>query len=87
MAGRTGKAGRLLAGLVGLLLAVVVLAKSLAVLAQALRLRATLPEHPGRHLEVKEAFITCALELVLGAALGWWAVSKFRRPKPAPAAV
>lgn len=81
MAGRNGKAGRVLAGLFGLFVALAMLSNSLKVLAQALHLRAALSANPGLHLEVKEAFTTFALELMLGLAAGWWGISKFRRPK------
>ena len=87
MAGRTNSIGRVLAGLFGLFVAVGLLANSLKALAQALRLRAALPNNPGLHLEVKEAFITFALELTFGLALGWWGISKFRRRKPGAAVV
>ena len=72
--------GRVLAGLLGFLLAFGMISKSLGMLALALRLRASLPGNPGGHLEVQEAFITFALELTAGLALGWWGISKFRRP-------
>ncbi|MDO7851537.1 hypothetical protein [Hymenobacter convexus] len=55
------------------------LTKSLQVLGEAIRLRAALPSNPGLHPEVKEAFITFALELTFGLFLGWWGISKFRR--------
>ena len=87
MAGRNNGIGRVLAGLFGLFVAVGLLANSLKALAQALRLRAALPNNPGLHLEVKEAFITFALELTFGLALGWWDISKFRRRKPGAAVV
>ena len=87
MAGRNNGIGRVLAGLFGLFVAVGLLANSLKALAQALRLRAALPNNPGLHLEVKEAFITFALELAFGLALGWWGISKFRRRKPGAAVV
>ena len=87
MAGRNNSIGRVLAGLFGLFVAVGLLANSLKALAQALRLRAALPNNPGLHLEVKEAFITFALELTFGLALGWWGISKFRRRKPGAAVV
>lgn len=87
MAGRNNGIGRVLAGLFGLFVAVGLLANSLKALAQALRLRAALPNNPGLHLEVKEAFITFALELTFGLALGWWGISKFRRRKPGAAVV
>ena len=74
--------GRVLAGLLGLFMSVGLLANSLKALAQALRLRAALPNNPGLHLEVKEGFITFALELTFGLALGWWGISKLRRRKP-----
>ncbi|MBO2011641.1 hypothetical protein J4E00_21430 [Siccationidurans soli] len=82
MAGRNVKAERVLAGLFGLFLAAGMLLNSLRTLVQALHLRAALSDNPGLHLEVKEAFITFALELIFGLALGWWGVSKFRRRKP-----
>ncbi|MCI1189165.1 hypothetical protein MON38_17210 [Hymenobacter sp. DH14] len=81
MAGRNGKAGRVLAGLLGLFVALAMFSNSLKALAQALRLRAALSANPGLHLEVKEAFLTFALELTLGLAAGWWGISKFRRRK------
>ncbi|MBD2722238.1 hypothetical protein [Hymenobacter armeniacus] len=81
MAGRTNKAGRVLAGLFGLCLAIGMLSKSLQVLAGALQLRAALPNNPGLHLEVKEAFVTFALELTFGLFLGWWGILKFRQPR------
>ena len=87
MAGRNNGIGRVLAGLFGLFVAVGLLANSLKALAQALRLRAALPNNPGLHLEVKEALITFALELTFGLALGWWGISKFRRRKPGAAVV
>ena len=87
MAGRNNGIGRVLAGLFGLFVAVGLLANSLKALAQALRLRAALPNNPGLHLEMKEAFITFALELTFGLALGWWGISKFRRRKPGAAVV
>ncbi|MDO7846298.1 hypothetical protein Q5H92_08025 [Hymenobacter sp. M29] len=82
MAGRNGKPGRILVGLFGLVLGLAMLSKSLLALVQALELRAALPNNPGLHLEVKEAFVTFALELTLGLFLGWWGVSKFRRQPP-----
>jgi hypothetical protein len=82
MAGRNVKAGRALAGLSGLFVALAMFSNSLKALAQALRLRAGLSANPGLHLEAKEAFITFALELTLGLAAGWWGISTFRRPKP-----
>ena len=80
MAGRSRKAERILAGLFGLFTSLGILSKSGAALAQALRLRAALPGNPGGHLEVQEAFITCAVSLTIGLAFGWWGISKFRRP-------
>ena len=87
MAGRNNSIGRVLAGLFGLFMAVGLLANSLKALAQALRLRTALPNNPDLHLEAKEAFITFALELTFGLALGWWGISKFRRRKPGAAVV
>jgi hypothetical protein len=81
-----GKAGRILAGLFGLFLSLSLLAKSLQALALALQLRAALPNNPGLHLEVKEAFFTFMFTLIGALALGWWGVSKFWQPKPAPPA-
>jgi hypothetical protein len=51
-----------------------------------LQLRAALPNNPGLHLEVKEAFFTFMFTLIGALALGWWGVSKFWQPKPAPPA-
>jgi hypothetical protein len=58
------------------------LTKSVQVLGQALHLRAALPSTPGLHPEVKEAFVTFALELTFGLFLAWWGISKLRRPRP-----
>lgn len=75
------KAERILAGLFGVFMSVCLLVKSLQLLVQALQLRAALADNPGLHLEVKEAFFTFLFELLFGLALGWWGISKFRRPK------
>ncbi|MDQ2770159.1 MAG: hypothetical protein M3Y54_06635 [Bacteroidota bacterium] len=61
-------------------MAVGMVSKSLGALGLALRLRAALPDNPGRHLEVQEAFLSFALGLTIGLAFGWWGISKFRRP-------
>ncbi|MFD2720588.1 hypothetical protein ACFST9_17840 [Hymenobacter monticola] len=82
MAGRNVKAQRILAGLFGLFMALGMLTKSLGALGQALQLRAALPNNPGLHLEVKEAFFTFMFTLIIALALGWWGISKFRRRKP-----
>lgn len=86
MPGRNAKAERILAGLFGLFVGLGMLTKSIQALARALQLRAALPNNPGLHPEVKEAFITFALTLTFALALGWWGIGKFQQRKPAPKA-